>query len=420
MQHLIYNSKFVFNSLEVDTNSVFIALTTGERDGNYFAQDALKRGAKFLILSQHPSFEIPPERFIVVNNTLEFITDLAKKKFLKFKQDGVKTISLTGSIGKTTTKDFIIFLLTQAGKKVYGTVGNFNNHIGVPITILNAPEKIDFLILEMGMNHKGELNYLNEIANSDIKIITDISSAHIGNFKDGIKGIAKSKAEILKSSNEGVIFITKKDLLFLEEVTLNFKGKLKFIPDVLNYKVEDGQTLFTVNEKSYFLNTIKTSDWLKSLAFGFAVCDACNIKYPLDISSFQLSGGRGVEVKLKNGCVVIDESYNASTSSVINALQNLMLLNGKGLAVLGEMKEMGREATEEHQKIVNFLIANKIEAALVGEEFLKCTGISIYPFFKTVQDLITNYKMQTKYDYILVKASNSVKLNLFIEALKRF
>ena len=192
--------KYVFSSLEVDGESIFVALTTGKRNGNEFAEDAFKRGAKFLILSKEPNFKISHEKFILVPDTLEYITNLAKQKFEQLKKKGVKTISLTGSIGKTTTKDFLIFLLALVGKKVYGTSGNFNNHIGVPFAILNAPADIDFLVLEMGMNSIGEIAYLNNIANCDIKIITDISAAHIGNFQNGLEDIAKAKGEILNES----------------------------------------------------------------------------------------------------------------------------------------------------------------------------------------------------------------------------
>ena len=176
---VIYNSDFTFDSREVGQNSVFIALTTGVQDGNNFAESAFKKGAKFLILSKKPEFEISAEKYIVVQDTLEFITELAKN-----------IINLTGSVGKTTAKDFLVFLLNKAGKKVFGNVGNFNNHIGVPITILNAPKELEFLVLEMGMNHEGEISHLIKIAAGCLRIITNISPAHIGNFKEGLLGIA--------------------------------------------------------------------------------------------------------------------------------------------------------------------------------------------------------------------------------------
>jgi UDP-N-acetylmuramoyl-tripeptide--D-alanyl-D-alanine ligase len=239
MKEILHYSHFVFDSREVKKGTVFIALTTGARDGNNFAKIAFQQGAEFLILSREPEFSISKESYMVVPDTLSFITNLARLKFSKMKQSGVKTISLTGSIGKTTAKDFIIYLLKQANKKVFGTEGNFNNHIGLPITILNAPFDLDFLVLEMGMNAPKEISNLVKIADTDLRIITNVSPAHIGNFEEGFYGIFKAKKEILENSTKETILITIPSLAFLEEVKRDFNGKIFLIPSIENYFIKE-------------------------------------------------------------------------------------------------------------------------------------------------------------------------------------
>ena len=427
---VIYNSDFTFDSREVGQNSVFIALTTGVQDGNNFAESAFKKGAKFLILSKKPEFEISAEKYIVVQDTLEFITELAKNKIKEYQKNGVKIINLTGSVGKTTAKDFLVFLLNKAGKKVFGNVGNFNNHIGVPITILNAPKELEFLVLEMGMNHEGEISHLIKIAAGCLRIITNISPAHIGNFKEGLLGIAKAKGEILEESTLETIFIAPESLLFLKEITKNFKGKIKFAYPIENYEIKQGRVEFEVCNNRFSLNKVVTREWLISLSVGFKALEVFQIPLPLEISVFTPAEGRGNEVCLSKTCTLIDESYNASPEAMLNAIKTLMLSGPvKKLLVIGAMRELGEEAHAEHKKIVEFVKGLQNTDVIFVEkefgefdlqyEFAFQSNFCTYSYFPSVEQLIENFPKEKalEYNFILVKASKSCYLSKFVNHL---
>lgn len=423
MQNILkkYNS-FIFDSrAENIKNSVFFALQ-GERDGNNFAEEAFKKGAGFLILTKKPQFEINKENYIVVEDALKFASELAKEKFLHLKKNGIKTISLTGSIGKTTTKDFICFILQKSGFKTYGSKESFNNHIGLPFTILNAPEEVDFLVLEMGMNHKNEIAELVKIANTDIKIITNITNAHIGNFIDGRYGLAKAKGEILNESTGETIFITKSDLPFLEDITRSFAGNVRFINQIRDYKINQEETSFTIYDNKYIINKVVTLNWLSSLSFGFEILKILNIPFPQSISDFIIPNGRGNEVMLSSTCKLIDESYNASSESMINAICSIKLMTGKKLMVLGEMKELGEDSKNSHDKV--FLEASKqqdLSIILIGNEFKKFSDANSKKvvWFENIATLLENFDIKSALDFniILIKASHSTMLSKLVQKL---
>jgi UDP-N-acetylmuramoyl-tripeptide--D-alanyl-D-alanine ligase len=416
-EKILNHSHFVFDSRSVKKGSVFIALTTGARDGNSFAKIAFQTGADFLILSREPDFEIDEDRYIIVDNTLEFLTKLAYLKFEALKKNGVKSIAITGSIGKTTTKDFLIYLLKSSGKKVFGTLGNFNNHIGLPITILNTPFDIDFLVLEMGMNALGEISRLIKIANTDVRIITNISPAHMGNFQEGFYGIFKAKKEILENSTKSTILITIPYLAFLNQIERDFVGKINLTPKLQEYFIKEGKTFFSVHNKNFVINRLATEEWLSLILISFEVILHFGLPLPEDLSHFELPSGRGDETELSSNCILIDESYNASPNAVVNAIKTLSLFDGKKLAIIGGMKELGNFEEEEHKKIFDFVNSFKdIDKIFVGREF----EFVEHNWFLTSEDLIKSFDLKNlqKYNVILVKASNSVNLTKFCEYIK--
>ena len=412
MKNFLHLSNFVFDSRKVKPGSTFVALSTGLKDGGNFAQNAIQNGASFLILYKKPHFSIEQGRYIVVENTLEFITKLAKEKFLEFKKQNVKTVAITGSAGKTTTKDLIKFLLQKAGKKVFATEGNYNNHIGLPLTILNAPLNIEFLILEMGMNNLEEISHLISIAPTDIRIITNIFHAHVGNFNNGIEGIFQAKIEILKNSNENTIFITDSKLLYLERVKLNFKGKTITIPNLLNYKIQNNQTSFDAFKKSWTINKKVTPSWLSLVLISLQVINFYGIKVN-DISDFAIPQGRGEILPLSKNCILIDESYNASPESVKNAIETLNLYERKKCLILGEMKELGKYSACEHKKLIHFARSyQNITTFFIGESFKDAK----YNWFLNIEDFIEKSKFtHLNYNVILIKASNSANFKQLIQ-----
>lgn len=424
MNNIIFNSNFTFDSRKVLQDGVFIALSTGVRDGNDFAKDAFNAGANFLILGKEPNFKIPSSQYVVVPDTLQFICDLAKQKFQTLKKNGVKTVSITGSVGKTTTKDLIIYTLKKAGKNVYGTQGNFNNHIGVPITILNTPIESEFLVLEMGMNHLLEIENLVNLADTDIRIITNIEDNHIQNFDEGLLGIAKAKAEILCNSTEKTVFFTRQDLNFLLEVQKSFKGNTFFAYTPSSYEIKHGNTYFEICGVKYKLQGIVTQNWLYSVSFSHLVAEFFKLPPPplLDLNDFEIPKGRGSTTKLSENSFLIDESYNAGSASMYNLIERVKLHYGKKLLILGGMKELGSENFTTHKEVLLKAISLPDTIVVtVGPEFKEvkiALKLSVL-HFETPEDLIEEYTLEKveKYNFVFVKSSNASLLSKFVNSI---
>lgn len=417
---------FSTDSREIREGSIFIALQ-GNRNGNDFAEEALKKGASKVILSQTPAFAASKEKYIVVEDTLKALQHLAAEKIKILKKLGVKIVALTGSCGKTTVKDLILHLLNSAEKKAYGSPESFNNHIGLPLTILNAPYSTEYLVLEMGMNHKNELSQLIKIAPADVRIILNITSAHIGNFSEGLKGIAKAKMEILEGSTKNTKFITQKDLPFYAENIINFAGEISFISLPSNVRYINGRTLFTCYDKQYYFNKIVTPKWLECASFGIQALRSLNIDSNYDFSGFILPNGRGNEIKISNNITLLDESYNANLSSTLNAIETLSLLPHTKLLVLGEMKELGDQSLSTHLEVIK-AAANLKQTTIifVGEEFKRALHLAKenIHYFASVEDLIENFDMDATiahYNYIMAKSSKSSFISKFVkEILKKY
>jgi UDP-N-acetylmuramoyl-tripeptide--D-alanyl-D-alanine ligase len=214
------NKSFRFDSRNCKEGSIFIALEGGGRSGLEFVQSAFENGAigvisqKEILDVQNFTIHTFPENFeensnfnLVVEDSLKFIQELAKEKFRYLSQNGTKTIAITGSVGKTTTKELIANTLNQHAE-TFANFGNYNNHIGVPVTILNCPVTCKFLVLEMGMNHAGEIADLITIAPCDFRIITNAKENHAGNFPNGLDGVLEAKFEIMQGDGKFKTFIT--------------------------------------------------------------------------------------------------------------------------------------------------------------------------------------------------------------------
>lgn len=203
----------------VQSNGLFIALKGERTDGHLHILNAIENGAT-CIMVENISQEI---KKIVNNSDISLIiTDDCIKslgELASWRRDSLnaKVVGITGSIGKTTVKEIVAAVLSTK-YKVHYTIGNLNNHIGLPLIILNTPNDVDILVLEMGMNHSGEISYLSNIAKPDISIITNISPVHIGHFKNGIKGIIEAKCEIFDYMNKDGFTIINQDNKYHEEI----------------------------------------------------------------------------------------------------------------------------------------------------------------------------------------------------------
>lgn len=422
MLHFLKNSSynFQFDSRKCNENSIFVALEIGNRSGMEFIPDALKNGAK-IVISQAPVVGmniVKPENLtelttnlnIVTPDSLQFLQDIAKEKFLYLKKSGIKTIGITGSVGKTTTKELIKNTLEQYGR-VYATEGNYNNHIGVPLTILNSPWNIDFLVLEMGMNHYGEIAELVNIAPCEFSIITNAKESHAGNFHNGTQGVMQAKFEILESN--GKCFISdelferfKSDGVLLQKYGIH---QIISVDNSIKIVHKNGESLFTFDGRAFKLEGFYSQEQCKMFAVTITMMDIIVGEKISKILLPQLKG-RGNIIKWQ-GINVVNDSYNASLTSILNAFENFINLNGKKLCILGEIRELGTLAREYHEKIMPHL-ENFDDIILIGKEFGATN--KKYRYFETYEELLnflqTNQEFVQSFENILVKSSNGVML----------
>lgn len=313
----------------------FFALKGLKTDGHLHIEQALDLGAKKIIASQGPH--------AVVEDTLAALQDLARK-FIK--NSSAKVIGVTGSIGKTTTKELIYFLL-KTKFKVGKTVGNQNSQVGFPLTLLNEIKgDEDFLVLEMGMTEPGNIEKLVSIAPPDISIITMIAPVHIVYFKD-IEGIAKAKAEILSSPKTKTALINQKCLPYKE--ILEKAGK-----DVLYYG----------NKEDYPEPKLPRQHF-ENFYGACKVFELCGGKKEEIITDFPQIDRRFQKLE-KNGVHFINDAYNASEIAVVAALKELPS-GRKKIAVLGEMLELGNYSEQAHLNVAKVTLDTVDDVILVGK-----------------------------------------------------
>lgn len=416
-----HHYNFQFNSKECNENSIFVALETGQRSGMEFVGDALKNGAK-IVISQKPIkgmntifFEevqsLTQNANVVVENSLAFVQNLACRKFISLKEKGVTTIGITGSVGKTTTKELIASTLAKRGK-TYATQGNYNNHIGLPFTILNAPEDISFLVLEMGMNHEGEICFLTGIAPCDWNIITTVAENHSGNFHNGIDGVLRAKFEIMHSGGKCLVSKEVYERFLNDDTLPKTHNQENIICVDANpiIKIQNDATEFTFKKKSFTLDGIYSQ--AQAQMFCIAI-ELMNNVLGIEIEEITLPKikGRG-NVTTWNNIKIVNESYNASPSSMKNALENFRKYNGKKLCILGEMRELGMQSMQYHKELMPHLHGFN-SLILVGSEMknIKIDGAKHFKnYTQCLHFLQNNIAFVKGFDFILVKASNGVNL----------
>ncbi len=405
--------KITTNSKAVEKRDIFIALKGEKFDGNKFAQEALDKGAHLAVVSDKNLNVIKEKRFFLVDDTLKTLQDLGNyhRNYI-----GMPVIGITGSNGKTTTKELVNAVLSEKYRTA-ATYKNLNNHIGVPLTLLEFPEDIDLGIVEMGSNHFGEIQTLVNISNPDFGIITSIGKAHLEHFKN-IEGVKKEKGSLfdfVKVKN-GLIFVNLDDKNITEigadinQFSFSFKGnkqadiQLKDISEKPELKIKLNNTE---------IQTKLTGKYnLSNLGYAVAVAKFFNLsdeeiknaleKYvPKDMRS---------QIVEKDGNIIILDAYNANPTSMKAALENLLKLQGdRKIAILGDMFELGENSAMEHQEIVDFAKKNNIETYLIGGNFKKTN--SNFPKFKDVNDFKQKIKLvDLAPATILIKASRGMKL----------
>lgn len=405
------------DSRTVKNGEIFFAIWGENYNGNKFAAEAIKKGASCAVIDD-PQYET--EKTILVDDTLFEIQALASH----YRKDlNVPVIAITGTNGKTTTKELLAAIMAKK-LKVHHTNGNLNNHLGVPLTILSAPEDTQMMIIEMGANHIGEIRTLCLIARPDYGIITNIGTAHIEGF-GSFDGVIKAKTELyeyLRKVN-GIALYNDKNPLLVEKIFRIINRAVPFsdptgieliveqISSDLNLKVSVSyqHQKYSLNTNlfgSYNLENVKAAI-AAGLFFGVEMSDIAKA-----VESYQPADNRS-QVKITKNNTLICDSYNANPTSLSLALESFARLKAEEKAVIiGDMLELGEKSEEEHAKVVNLLQSINIKKGfLVGNSFLKVSeksGFLVFPDVNRLAEYLKDEPIKGK--TILVKGSRGIGL----------
>lgn len=411
------------DSRNIPANSLFFALKGENFNGNAFAAEALNKGAAFAVIDE--SAFATDGRMILVDNVLLCLQQLAN---YHRNQLGLPILAITGTNGKTTTKELITAVLSKKFK-VESTKGNLNNHIGVPLTLLSMTKNTEFGVVEMGANHPGEIKTLCEIANPDFGLITNIGKAHLEGF-GSFEGVIRTKSEMYDfiRYKGGKCFLNADNPILvkqaegIEQIRYGTSTSY-FMPGEIastgNYLV--AKALFS--KGWLYLNSKLVGDY----NFENLLAAACIGKYfgidPLliqeAIANYTPSNNRSQLIQKEKNTIIMD-AYNANPTSMLAALSNFALIrHDSKCIILGDMLELGESSAEEHQKIADFIeTQNFAEVFLVGPQFKNTVNIKEKKKFDQVE-LLSNYLKTQPIEnkLILIKGSRGIHLEKILELL---
>ena len=426
------------NSKEIKKNNIFFALKGKNKDGNLFVKEAFAKGASLAIVNNQKK----SKKKIVVKDTLKFLTEASS---ILRENLSSKIISITGSCGKTSLKELTGRSLNKISQVTYSPK-SFNNKFGVPLSLFNLKKNDDFGIFEIGMDRKGEIDYLSKIIKPDVGVITNISYAHIKNFKN-INQIALAKSEIIKNiKEEGYLVLNKDDKFYNFHKKIAVKRNLKILSFSLVNKSatvnlnsiskEKSKYKISLNidkiRKYFYVNSLFEND-LKNLLATITIISIYKDIYKLDKNIFydyKATNGRGdiVKVKLfKKFFYLVDESYNSNPLSLNSALKNFDLIkidNSKKHLVLGDMLELGKYSKKLHIEIGKNINKTSLKNVNVIGKHVKWTFNSLN---KNKKGIIINKKSQiinliknnlNNNDYLMIKGSNSTGLHNLTNQIK--
>lgn len=412
------------DSRTVKKGEIFFALWGENYNGNKFASEALDRGASIAVIDD-TLFET--EKTILVDDCLFELQALA----LHYRKSlNIPLLAITGTNGKTTTKELLATIMAKK-LKVHYTKGNLNNHIGVPLTILSAPPDTEMMIIEMGANHIGEIRTLCLIARPDFGIITNIGTAHIEGF-GSYDGVIKAKTELYEYLHKvnGIALYNDKNPLLAEKIFRIINRAVPFsdptgiellvepVPSELNLKVAVSYQhhKYNINTNlfgSYNLENIKAAI-AAGLFFEVEMSDIVEA-----VGSYQPANNRS-QVKITPHNTLICDAYNANPTSMRLALESFAAIStGSKAIIIGDMLELGDKSGEEHKKVYDFLESLKIEKVfLVGDMFRKVSGnsgIRTFPDVDKLKDFLKSEPINGR--TILIKGSRGIGLEKIYDLL---
>jgi UDP-N-acetylmuramoyl-tripeptide--D-alanyl-D-alanine ligase len=414
-------SKISIDTRKIEENSFFVALKGERYDANSFAKEALENGARYVVID-NPNYFID-DRTILVNNSLETLQELAKfhRNFLK-----LPLIALTGSNGKTTTKELIKVVLSKKYRTL-ATIGNLNNHIGVPLTLLSFDKDTEIGIVEMGANHQKEIEFLCEIAQPDFGYITNFGKAHLEGF-GGVDGVIKGKSEMYTylKSNHKTVFVNLDDEIQnsktkdFNRITFSqhYKNATIYIDQITANPLVKITTLgTTINSNLIGVYNANNINAAITIGYHFGVSNQ-DIKEAIE--NYIPENNRS-QLLSKGSNEIILDAYNANPSSMMVALENFIQLDKPNKCIIiGDMFELGEESLAEHKTIVHYLNKySSLECHFVGNEFyannIKKDSFYFYPSFDDFARYLTSVKLQHK--TLLIKGSRGMALERTLDFL---
>lgn len=405
----------------VQPGNCYVAIAGQRVDGHDFIEMAIANGAQVVLVTK--DIQHPGALFIKVANIIDALGKMAH--YLRIHND-LKVIGVTGSVGKTSTRDLIANVVKQMFTTL-ATQGNYNNDLGLPLTMLNYNGE-QVMVLEMGMNHEQEISYLSKIAQLDVACITNVGTAHIGNLGSR-ENILKAKCEIM-DGNINALLIVNGDNDLLRSVKFPNYRMVGFGPHndyrALNVQSNLESSEFDLilgNEMHHFVIPAPGEHYVANALIAVGVGLELGIDIELiknGIATFKLTRNRHDIIKLK-GLTVIDGSYNSSTESLKASLKMLAAYKNRKIAVIGDMLELGEFSKELHRDIGNYLNDLNIDIVYtIGKETQVIqeayTGV-IYHFTNN-EDLFNDLTNTVEYkDVILIKGSNSMKLKNVVKGM---
>ena len=400
--------KVTTDSRNCPAGSMFIALKGATFNGNAFAAQALKQGCRYAVIDEP---EYAGEGTILVEDCLKTLQQLAN---YHRRQLHLPVIGITGTNGKTTTKELISTVLSRKFNTLY-TEGNLNNHIGVPLTLLRLNPQHEMAVVEMGASHPGDIKELVDIAEPDYGIITNVGRAHLQGF-GSFEGVIRTKGELydfLRAKGGATIFIQNENpylngiaegltcVRYGQTPGLYVSGELISCSPFLSFRWTARGISHEV--ATHLIGSYNLDNMLAAVAIG---------RY------FGVSHNNRSQLKETADNKLIVDAYNANPTSMMAALKNFRLIEAPHkMVILGDMKELGTVSHEEHQKVVDYLNECGFErVVLVGPEFAATTHT--FQTFQNVDEVLADIQAHKPQGYyILVKGSNSMKLSLLPDQL---
>ncbi|MBQ7819170.1 MAG: UDP-N-acetylmuramoyl-tripeptide--D-alanyl-D-alanine ligase [Bacteroidales bacterium] len=409
---------------KIEKNSIFFALKGANFDANKFVVEALNKGVAYAVADDEELAKLNDNRIILVKNVLQTLQALAR-----YHRDtiDIPVLAITGTNGKTTTKELITVALSPA-HNVLSTIGNLNNSIGVPLTLLRLRSEHTIAVIEMGASHPGDIKELVNVANPTYGIITNVGRAHLQGF-GSYEGVISTKCELYDYINakQGKLFVRNEDevlmqrsegidrVLYGASPILNINGKIISVSPFLEAKIECAGVSYDIDTNligKYNIDNVVAASAIASY-FGVPMQEIAKA-----ISSYMPSNSRSQFIKGERNNIILD-AYNANPSSMKVAIENFSDVKAdEKMLILGDMLELGEESEREHTTIVKLLEQlNFTDVILVGKEFYGVT--SQYKKFSTTAELIdclkhSNIKTKT----ILIKGSRGIALEQAVEYLK--